>query len=1607
VSVFCPLIFSAHLFGFCLSVSEVFRGFGDAPSSLSSSLAASTDDSTPTFDFFSSTSSTAAATTSSASSASSSTALGHASSPAPALNLRVVQPVVVPFAGFGDDAPSSTAPGSSSSSSSVPFMSALVASEPVAAFDGFSSSAAAPSDDGAFFAAVAAKHSPMPPVRVISRAAEPLPTFDAFSSSFGASDAATDSLFGSFGTGGGGGVAPNTPPPATAGTKALAPSTSEVRAAIHAFVPLQPKPLDAPATPDVRAAIAAFSVPGDSSSDFLASLSAPAPASDAPPPVSRRLMMDSEDHGNDDVAANATGAAAANGHAADGDDGDDGDDEIDGEQGDIADDDSAASNEPPLSHANHGGDSVQDSRSLAALSVFADDDSINVAAPGSSTHDTRSHAASVFADDDNAHVAALGSSSAAPFSATASEHESVAVIDAFASMQDDGEQLLFASMSSVGADFGTTAGPSLASSFAGVAAGSSLTSSFVGVTAAPAVAVESAPVFAGFGGSTSPATVSEDVAFFSQIAAQTPPRAQVAPPTTSAQSPAKLSQPSAFVPQLSELPSTSAPVPVSSKPFQPTAFVPRVSDSPPTSAVAVSASVKPFQPTATFAPPVSDTSLSSSMQTEYSLAESTNGRSGSTDDPFASAFGDSSDSTFFDLAAAAATTAATLAPSSFAPAIAPTPIGAAAAVPASAPVVAPAAVSTKFLPSSFAPSAAEATTAAPSTFVPSSFMPSAGGAQPSPSVSVAPSVAPAVTDAPPRAPPVLAPLPARAPSGFVPSFMPAEAQQPAPAAPSAAATTSAFDDSPSEAFVLDLAQATVQPRSAPAAPLQQQQQQAPLAQQVLSHARPLQQSAAPASAPAPRASTITFSRDGRPAHAFGVFAFGGRLVKLSLDRTSRVSIVPAGQVLRSTPYYQAFARFPGPLVNAKRAAVVSFIDSAISDASDADPDRVLLWRVLRLMLDKQTPLLGNDDTLRALVALLSDDASGAPSALPPATAPTPPSGTLEAIQRHVVRGELPAAHALAVQHGVWQHALLLASHIGADAYRDTVARFSAAALPPGTPLRTFYGAMSGQAGATLKGEGKSELLAHWRANVAAILANHVKGAPALVGTIGDQLWAHSRRHRAAHVCYLITERPFGAEVDPNARIVLLGADHKVRPRFAVADPGPDAWRLSEVLSYISAQSNAQHNAPTLLHYRLLYAQLCADVGLLQQAQAHTAVLMEAVRESPDQLAWLAPIVETFRDRVDDLLGTRSQLDRKGSWLSLGGVLKQSTGVLNKFAAMLVSGDGDGSPTPGAEHAAPPAQQPQPQVAAQPAAATAAATKRSAPPARAAANSAPTSFTPATSFSPATSFVPSSFAPAAASAPSAPAAAAVVAPAPTPAPAATTQQQPARRGYMEDSDDEKDAPPPPRKAVAAPATPTPAAAPASPAANAQQPQEESGGGIIQSVFSIFGGGKKKVTQAKMGQQLDLEYNKELGIWHKKGEKPDASLLAGLAPPPTAAAADPAPAPQPSPAQSAPAAKPSAGAPVADEAGPGAGAPGPASMPPSDSANKFSKGRQRRHVDTFNAGVVHASTPSLNGLVFEKPAAAAAPAATPAFVPTSFAPSAFAPAGTDGEEPQQQQ
>ena len=105
--------------------------------------------------------------------------------------------------------------------------------------------------------------------------------------------------------------------------------------------------------------------------------------------------------------------------------------------------------------------------------------------------------------------------------------------------------------------------------------------------------------------------------------------------------------------------------------------------------------------------------------------------------------------------------------------------------------------------------------------------------------------------------------------------------------------------------------------------------------------------------------------------------------------------------------------------------------------------------------------------------------------------------------------------------------------------------------------------------------------------------------------------------------------------------------------------------MSEVLEFARLSANAQFSAPTLAKYRLIYAMLSADVGRLHQARDY-AQLVHTQLSQGDKSAEndvLAHHAEVFLDRVNDLLGARTA-GRNSSWMSFGG-------VLNKFAAALV------------------------------------------------------------------------------------------------------------------------------------------------------------------------------------------------------------------------------------------------------------------------------------------------------------------------------------------------
>jgi hypothetical protein len=72
----------------------------------------------------------------------------------------------------------------------------------------------------------------------------------------------------------------------------------------------------------------------------------------------------------------------------------------------------------------------------------------------------------------------------------------------------------------------------------------------------------------------------------------------------------------------------------------------------------------------------------------------------------------------------------------------------------------------------------------------------------------------------------------------------------------------------------------------------------------------------------------------------------------------------------------------------------------------------------------------------------------------------------------------------------------------------------------------------------------SDFLAHWKENLAIIIGNPVPGSADTIRALGDELWHKTGDVDAAHFCYLLAGESIDHYADPNARLVLLGADNR-------------------------------------------------------------------------------------------------------------------------------------------------------------------------------------------------------------------------------------------------------------------------------------------------------------------------------------------------------------------------------------------------------------------------------------------------------------------------------
>jgi hypothetical protein len=154
-----------------------------------------------------------------------------------------------------------------------------------------------------------------------------------------------------------------------------------------------------------------------------------------------------------------------------------------------------------------------------------------------------------------------------------------------------------------------------------------------------------------------------------------------------------------------------------------------------------------------------------------------------------------------------------------------------------------------------------------------------------------------------------------------------------------------------------------------------------------------------------------------------------------------------------------------------------------------------------------------------------------------------------------------------------------------------------------------------------------------------------KRSAAALGTLGDGLWSRQGRVFAAHVCYVLAQAPFLPVSDSNARLVLVGGDHKRRPNGFVS---AESVQRSEVLEYCKALGNSQYSCPELEKYKLSYACYLAELGEIDKSFSYVTAIEEAVRNNPSAFRSDQSFLYGLKEFEERLVGFRPSLRSAGS-----------------------------------------------------------------------------------------------------------------------------------------------------------------------------------------------------------------------------------------------------------------------------------------------------------------------------------------------------------------------
>uniref|UniRef100_A0A8C0GE75 Protein transport protein sec16 n=1 Tax=Chelonoidis abingdonii TaxID=106734 RepID=A0A8C0GE75_CHEAB len=228
--------------------------------------------------------------------------------------------------------------------------------------------------------------------------------------------------------------------------------------------------------------------------------------------------------------------------------------------------------------------------------------------------------------------------------------------------------------------------------------------------------------------------------------------------------------------------------------------------------------------------------------------------------------------------------------------------------------------------------------------------------------------------------------------------------------------------------------------------------------------------------------------------------------------------------------------------------------------------------------------------------------------------------TIDSLERETERfrelllyGRKKDALESAMKHGLWGHALLLASKMDNRTHARVMTRF-ANSLPINDPLQTVYQLMSGRmpAASTCCGD---EKWGDWRPHLAMVLSNLTNNMDVesrTITTMGDTL-ASKGLLDAAHFCYLMAQIGFGVYTKKTTKLVLIGSNHSLPfLKFATNE----AIQRTEAYEYAQSLGTQPCCLPNFQVFKFIYACRLAEMGLAAQAFHYCEVISKTILKNP-------------------------------------------------------------------------------------------------------------------------------------------------------------------------------------------------------------------------------------------------------------------------------------------------------------------------------------------------------------------------------------------------------